>query len=173
MTILSPSAAAGPLTVSGAPVPIATSSHLVNKVSVKPRLGQWSKVLIGGPNLGIDESNAMAILYPVPNGGQADAFVRRTRAARTPSTLANSTCMRPSQVTRPWWKHSSTQPYEQAGTFPKSIGRRSGRRCRQYPARAGWLVHRSRWRIARLSTDYHLDGPIRYLELSEWSPASH
>jgi len=75
MTILSPSAAAGPLTVSGVPVPIATSSHLVNKVSVKPRLGQWSKVLIGGPNLGIDESNAMAILYPVPNGGQADAFV--------------------------------------------------------------------------------------------------
>jgi len=75
MTILSPSAAAGPLTVSGAPVPIAASSTLVNKLSVKPRLGQWSKVLIGGPNLGADESNAMAVLYPVPNGGQADAFV--------------------------------------------------------------------------------------------------
>jgi hypothetical protein len=75
MTILSPSAEAGPLTVSGTPVPIATSSKLVNKLSVKPRLGQWSKVLIGGPNLGPDESNAMAVLYPVPNGGQADAFV--------------------------------------------------------------------------------------------------
>ncbi|HVP47347.1 MAG TPA: hypothetical protein VMT32_12215 [Bryobacteraceae bacterium] len=75
MTILSPSAAAGPLTVSGAPVPIAASSARVNKLSVKPRLGQWSKVLIGGPNLGADESNAMAVLYPVPNGGQADAFV--------------------------------------------------------------------------------------------------
>ena len=74
MTILSPSAEAGPLTVPGTPVPIASSSTLVNKVSVKPRLGQWSKVLIGGPNLGVDESNAMAILYPVPNGGQADAF---------------------------------------------------------------------------------------------------
>ena len=75
MTILSPSAAAGPLTVSGAPVPIAASSKLVTRVSVKPRLGQWSKVLVGGPNLGADESNAMAIIYPVPNGGQADAFV--------------------------------------------------------------------------------------------------
>jgi hypothetical protein len=75
MTILSPSAEAGPLTVSGTPLPVAASSKLVNKVSVKPRLGQWSKVLIGGPNLGVDESNAMAVLYPVPNGGQADAFV--------------------------------------------------------------------------------------------------
>jgi len=75
MTILSPSAASGPLTVSGAPVPIAASSTLVNQLSVKPRLGQWSKVLIGGPNLGNDESNAMAVLYPVPFGGQADAFV--------------------------------------------------------------------------------------------------
>jgi len=75
MLLLSPSAVAGPLTVSGTPVPIATSSTLVNKFSVKPRLGQWSKVLIGGPNLGTDESNAMAILYPVPNGGQADAFM--------------------------------------------------------------------------------------------------
>jgi streptogramin lyase len=75
MLILSPSAASGPLAVTGAPVPIAASSTLVNQLSVKPRLGQWSKVLIGGPNLGTDESNAMAILYPVPNGGQADAFV--------------------------------------------------------------------------------------------------
>jgi hypothetical protein len=47
----------------------------VNQVSIKPRLGQWSKVLVGGANLGTDESNAMAILYPVPNGGQADSFV--------------------------------------------------------------------------------------------------
>jgi len=75
MTILSPSAVSGPLTVSGAPVPIATSSTLVNHLSVKPRLGQWSKVLIGGANLGTDESNAMSVLYPVPNGGRADAFV--------------------------------------------------------------------------------------------------
>ena len=75
MTILSPSAASGPLTVSVAPVPIAASSTLVNQLSVKPRLGQWSKVLVGGPNLGTDESNAMAVLYPVPFGGQADAFV--------------------------------------------------------------------------------------------------
>src|ERR1700691_301929 len=75
MLILSPAAASGPLTVSGTPVPIAATSTLVNQVSIKPRLGQWSKVLIGGPNLGTDESNAMAILYPVPNGGQADAFV--------------------------------------------------------------------------------------------------
>jgi hypothetical protein len=75
MTVLTPSAASGPFTVSGAPAPIASSSTLVNQLSVKPRLGQWSKILIGGPNLGTDESNAMAILYPVPNGGQADAFV--------------------------------------------------------------------------------------------------
>src|SRR5260370_28036030 len=74
MTILSPSAEAGPLSVSGAPVPIAGSSKLVNKVSVKPRLGQWSKVLTGGPNMGTDESNDMAILYPVAHRGQADAF---------------------------------------------------------------------------------------------------
>ena len=75
MLVLSPSTSAGPLTVSGAPVPVSSSSTLVNQLSIKPRLGQWSKVLIGGPNLGADESNAMAILYPVPNGGQADAFV--------------------------------------------------------------------------------------------------
>ncbi len=74
MLVLSPSASSGPLTVSGTPVPIASSSTLVNQVSIKPRLGQWSKVLVGGPNLGTDESNAMAILYPVPNGGQADSF---------------------------------------------------------------------------------------------------
>jgi len=74
MTVLTPWAASGPFPVSGAPAPLATSSTLVNQLSVKPRLGQWSKVLIGGPNLGTDESNAMAILYPVPNGGQADAF---------------------------------------------------------------------------------------------------
>ena len=75
MLVLSPSAASGPLTVSGTPVPITSSSTLVNQVSIKPRLGQWSKVLVGGPNLGTDESNAMAILYPVPNGGQADSFL--------------------------------------------------------------------------------------------------
>jgi len=74
MRVLSPSASSGPLTVSGTPVPIASTSTLVNQVSIKPRLGQWSKVLVGGPNLGTDESNAMAILYPVPNGGQADSF---------------------------------------------------------------------------------------------------
>lgn len=75
MLVLAPSAAAGPLTVSGAPVPISSTSDLVNKLVVKPRLGQWSKVLVGGPNLLPDESNAMAVLYPVPNGGQAGAFV--------------------------------------------------------------------------------------------------
>jgi len=74
MVVLSPSPVSGPFPVSGPPAPIATSSTLVNQVSIKPRLGQWSKILIGGPNLGTDESNAMAILYPVPNGGQADAF---------------------------------------------------------------------------------------------------
>ena len=75
MLVLTPSAASGPFAVSGAPAPITPSSTLVNQLSVKPRLGQWSKILIGGPNLGTDESNAMAVLYPVPNGGQADAFV--------------------------------------------------------------------------------------------------
>jgi hypothetical protein len=75
MLILSPSASSGPLTITGVPAPIAASSTLVNQLSIKPRLGQWSKILIGGPNLGTDETNAMAILYPVPNGGQADAFV--------------------------------------------------------------------------------------------------
>ena len=75
MLVLSPSTAAGPHTVSDAPTPIATSSKLVNKLAVKPRLGQWSKVLIGGPNLQTDETNALAVLYPVPNGGQADAFM--------------------------------------------------------------------------------------------------
>ncbi len=75
MLVLSPSAEAGPLVVSGAPKPITTNSKLVNKLSVKPRLGQWSKVLVGGPNLQTDETNAIAVLYPVPNGGQADAFV--------------------------------------------------------------------------------------------------
>ena len=75
MQVLTPSPASGPFTVSGAPTPIASSSTLVNQLSVKPRLGQWSKILVGGPNLGADESNAMAILYPVPNGGQADSFV--------------------------------------------------------------------------------------------------
>src|SRR5258708_16589691 len=75
MLVLSPSAEAGPLVVSGAPKPVTTNSKLVNKVSVKPRLGQWSKVLVGGPNLQTDETNAIAVLYPVPNGGQAHAFV--------------------------------------------------------------------------------------------------
>ncbi len=75
MILLSPCAEAGPHTVSGTPVPVTTDSKLVNKISIKPRLGQWSKVLIGGPGLLPDETNAMAVLYPVPNGGQADAFV--------------------------------------------------------------------------------------------------
>jgi hypothetical protein len=75
MILLSLCAEAGPHTISGTPVPITTDSKLVNKISIKPRLGQWSKVLIGGPGLLPDETNAMAVLYPVPNGGQADAFV--------------------------------------------------------------------------------------------------
>ncbi|HKW99195.1 MAG TPA: hypothetical protein VJN43_15760 [Bryobacteraceae bacterium] len=75
MQVLAPSAAAGPLTVSDTPVPISSTSTMVTKLAVKPRLGQWSKILVGGPNLLPDESNAMAVLYPVPNGGQADAFV--------------------------------------------------------------------------------------------------
>jgi hypothetical protein len=75
MLVLLPSAEAGPHAVSGAPVPITTNPKLVNKLAIKPRLGQWSKVLIGGPNLQTDETNALAVLYPVPNGGQADAFV--------------------------------------------------------------------------------------------------
>src|SRR5258708_11765848 len=81
MLILTPTAEAGPHTVSGTPVPIATNTKLVNKVVVKPRLGQWSKVLVGGANLQTDESNAMAVLYPVPNGGQADAFVLQDEGA--------------------------------------------------------------------------------------------
>ena len=75
MLVLSPSATAGPLVVSGAPIPITTNPKLVNRLPVKPRLGQWSKVLVGGPNLQTNETNAIAVLYPVPNGGQADAFV--------------------------------------------------------------------------------------------------
>ena len=75
MLVLSPSAEAGPLVVSGAPIPITTNPKLVNKLSIRPRLGQWSKVLVGGPSLQTDETNAIAVLYPVPNGGQADAFV--------------------------------------------------------------------------------------------------
>ena len=75
MLILTPSSDAGPHAVSGAPVAVATTTTLVNKLSVKPRLGQWSKILVGGPGLLADETNAMAVLYPVPNGGQADAFV--------------------------------------------------------------------------------------------------
>ena len=76
MLILVPSAEAGPHPVSGAPVPITPSSgRLVNKLAVKPRLGQWSKVLVGGPSLQTDETGALAVLYPVPNGGQADSFV--------------------------------------------------------------------------------------------------
>ena len=74
MLILSPSSDAGPHAVSGTPVAVATTTTLVNKLSVKPRLGQWSKILVGGPGLLADETNAMAVLYPVPNGGQADAF---------------------------------------------------------------------------------------------------
>ena len=75
MLVLSPSAEAGPLVVSGAPIPITTNPKLVNQLSIKPRLGQWSKVLAGGPSLHTGETNASAVLYPVPNGGQADAFV--------------------------------------------------------------------------------------------------
>jgi hypothetical protein len=81
MPILIPSAEAGPHTVTDTPVPIAANSKLVNKVVVKPRLGQWSKILVGGPNLLTDESNAMAVLYPVPYGGQADAFVLQDQGA--------------------------------------------------------------------------------------------
>ena len=74
MVVLNPSAEAGAHLVSGIPVPLATASKLVNKVTVKPRLGQWSKVLVGGPSLLPDESNAFAVLYPVPYGGIADVF---------------------------------------------------------------------------------------------------
>jgi hypothetical protein len=88
MLVLSPSSSAGPLTVSGAPTPISSSSALVNQLSIKPRLGQWSKVLIGGPNLLPDESNAMAILYPVPNGGQADAFMLQDQGGQNTIDLS-------------------------------------------------------------------------------------
>src|SRR5258708_34466707 len=88
MLVLSPSAEAGPLVVSGAPKPVTTNSKLVNKVSVKPRLGQWSKVLVGGPNLQTDETNAIAVLYPVPNGGQAHPF--RIHDPERPNTLCLS-----------------------------------------------------------------------------------
>jgi hypothetical protein len=73
MLVLSPSG--GPVAISGAPVPLTLRSWLVTKLTVKPKLGQWSKILIGGPDLLPDESNAIAVLYPVPNGGEADAFV--------------------------------------------------------------------------------------------------
>ncbi len=74
MVILTPSAEAGAHPVSGLPVPLATASKLVNRVTVKPRLGQWSKVLVGGSNLLPDESGAFAVLYPVPYGGISDTF---------------------------------------------------------------------------------------------------
>jgi len=72
MLVLSPSG--GPVPVSGAPVPIVSHSYMVTKLTIKPKLGQWSKILIGGPDLLPDESNAIAELYPVPDGGAADAF---------------------------------------------------------------------------------------------------
>jgi hypothetical protein len=65
----------GPVAVPGSPVPLAASSWLVTKITIKPKLGQWSKILVGGPDLLPDESNAIAVLYPVPNGGEADSFV--------------------------------------------------------------------------------------------------
>lgn len=73
MLVMSPSG--GPVTVSGSPVPLMSRSWLVTKLTIKPKLGQWSKILVGGPDLLPDESNAMAILYPVPDGGEADSFV--------------------------------------------------------------------------------------------------
>ena len=73
MTVLSPSG--GPVRTSSAPAPLASRTWLVTKLTIRPRLGQWSKILVGGPDLEADETNAIAVLYPVPNGGEADAFV--------------------------------------------------------------------------------------------------
>ena len=73
MLVMSPSGL-GPVEVSGAPVPLLTRSWMVTKLAIRPRLGQWSKILVGGPDLLPDESNAIAVLYPVPNGGEADVF---------------------------------------------------------------------------------------------------
>ncbi len=72
MLVMSPSG--GPVPVQNAPVPLMTSSWMVTKITIKPKLGQWSKILVGGADLLPDESNAIAVLYPVPNGGEADAF---------------------------------------------------------------------------------------------------
>lgn len=72
MLVLSPSG--GPVQVSGTPVPLLSRSWMVTKLTIKPKLGQWSKILVGGPDLLPDESNAFAVLYPVPEGGEADAF---------------------------------------------------------------------------------------------------
>jgi hypothetical protein len=73
MLVMSPSG--GPVAVNGTPVPITSHPWLVTKLTIKPKLGQWSKILIGGPDLLPDESNAIAVLYPVPDGGEADSFV--------------------------------------------------------------------------------------------------
>ena len=73
MLVMSPSGL-GPVPVLGAPVPLLTRSWMVTKLTIRPRLGQWSKILVGGPDLLPDESNAIAVIYPVPNGGEVDAF---------------------------------------------------------------------------------------------------
>ncbi len=55
---------------------------MVTKLTIRPRLGQWSKILVGGPDLLPDESNSIAVLYPVPNGGEADAFTVQDPAGK-------------------------------------------------------------------------------------------
>jgi len=72
MLVLSPSG--GPVQITTAPVPLASRTWMVTKLTIRPRLGQWSKILVGGADLLPDETNAVAVLYPVPNGGEADAF---------------------------------------------------------------------------------------------------
>ena len=83
MLVMTP-AVRGPIPISGAPVPVTTYKGLVTRLAIRPRLGQWSKVLVGGPDLLPDDSNAWAVLYPVPEGGHAEAFVvQDTRGQNT------------------------------------------------------------------------------------------
>ncbi len=61
MLVMSPSGL-GPVQVSGAPVPLLARSWMVTKLTIKPKLGQWSKILVGGADLLPDEGNAIAVL---------------------------------------------------------------------------------------------------------------
>ena len=74
MLVMSPGVR-GPIATPGAPVPLTTYKGLATRLAIRPKLGQWSKILVGGPDLLPDESNAWAVLYPVPDGGHAEAFV--------------------------------------------------------------------------------------------------